>query len=96
MQDPAFPPSAGMDPHGRTGDDSDARRNPLRIYPDGDGIPAPTWLLLPQAVGIGLRVTIWLAVFAVLLFGLFTYPAILVGGFLFVVLVAHYLRTAHS
>jgi hypothetical protein len=96
MQDPALPSSAGVAPNERTGDSGVAQRDPLRIYPDRDGLPAATWLILPQAVGIALRVMLWLALFAMLLFGLFTYPALLVGGFLFVVLVARYLRAAHS
>ncbi|MDB5059729.1 MAG: hypothetical protein JWO59_3201 [Chloroflexi bacterium] len=95
MQDEIFPHFSGSAPKAPDGDGSAAQRSPIQLLTEGHEIPAASWRLLPQAVGIGLRVVVWLGVFAVLLFGLFTYPALLIGGFLFVVLVARHLRTAH-
>jgi hypothetical protein len=53
-------------------------------------------LLIAQATGIGIRIAICLSLFTGLLFFLFTYPALLIGGFLCVLLLARYARALRA
>jgi hypothetical protein len=53
-------------------------------------------LLTSQALGIAIRIAICLGLFAGLLFFLFTYPALLIGVFLCVLLLARYARALHA
>jgi len=55
--------------------------------------PSPFgWLVVPELIGIALRVAVWSGIFCLLLFGLFTYAAPVVGTFLLIVLSARYVR----
>lgn len=48
------------------------------------------WVVVPEVIGIAARVAVWSGVFCLLLFGLFTYAAPLVGAFVLAVLLARY------
>jgi len=47
---------------------------------------------LMQCGLIATRVALWIAIFTLLLFGLFTFPAIMVGGFILVYLLYYYVQ----
>ena len=51
-----------------------------------------SWALVPETVGVVLRVAVWSGIFCLLLIGMFTYPAPVVGAFLLIVLSARLLR----
>lgn len=53
------------------------------------------WVLVPEAIGVAARVAIWSGMFCLLLVGLFTYPAAVVGAFVLIVLLARYFRRRH-
>ena len=50
------------------------------------------WLFLATVAGLWARVLVWACVFVAALFALFTYPALLLGGFLAVALLVPYMR----
>jgi hypothetical protein len=54
------------------------------------------WVLIPETIGIVARVAVWSGVFCLLLFGLFTYAAPIVGAFVVLVLLARYVRPHRS
>ena len=58
--------------------------------------PGPTspqdWVLVPEAIGIAVRVAVWSGVFCLLLIGLFTYPAAVMGAFVLIVLLTRLAR----
>ncbi len=54
------------------------------------------WILLPQAIGVMARVAVWSGIFSLLIFGLFTFPALVVGAFIFVVFFARSVRRTRS
>lgn len=69
---------------------------PIRPVSRPPATPTASWLLISQATGVAIRITVCLSLFAGLLFFLFTYPAFLIGGFLGVVLLTHFVRAPHA
>jgi hypothetical protein len=86
----AFSPGPSFTQSATSPDGSARSRDVTERGLDAESLSARDWILVPQTIGVLARVAVWCGIFALLLLGLFTYPAVVIGVFLCVALLTRY------
>jgi len=86
----AFSPGPSLARSATSPDGSATARDVATRGLDFESLSAHDWILVPQTIGVLARVAVWCGIFALLLLGLFTYPAVVIGVFLCAALLTRY------